>query len=107
MRFLGHSLLLAAVAVVTAATKQGQHANKTFPRCDSPIYCEGPLLKTVQLAKLYPDSKTFVDKVCVKEREKSKKEYIVIKKNKQYADLLVISTLLPPLFSLIAYIKTS
>ncbi|KAJ8655863.1 hypothetical protein O0I10_008527 [Lichtheimia ornata] len=62
MRFLCRSLLLAAIVVVTTATKQGQHTNKTFPRCDSPIYCEGPLLKTVQLAKLYPDSKTFVDK---------------------------------------------
>ncbi|KAG2223974.1 hypothetical protein INT45_013431 [Circinella minor] len=35
----------------------------TYPRqCDSPIYCESPLLKTIQLASLYPDSKTFVDK---------------------------------------------
>ncbi|KAI8343199.1 trehalase [Chlamydoabsidia padenii] len=29
--------------------------------CSSPIYCEGPLLKTVQLARLFDDSKTFVD----------------------------------------------
>lgn len=28
----------------------------------SKIYCYGPLLHTVQMAKLYPDSKTFVDK---------------------------------------------
>lgn len=27
----------------------------------SPIYCYGDLLKTVQLAELYNDSKTFVD----------------------------------------------
>ena len=32
-----------------------------WPRCDSPIYCYGDLLKTVQLAELYADSKTFVD----------------------------------------------
>ncbi|KAI8996764.1 trehalase [Pilobolus umbonatus] len=32
-----------------------------FEECLSPIYCEGPLLKTVQLAKLFNDSKTFVD----------------------------------------------
>ncbi|KAK0162248.1 hypothetical protein PV327_008600 [Microctonus hyperodae] len=29
--------------------------------CDSKIYCNGELLKTVQLAKIFPDSKTFVD----------------------------------------------
>lgn len=36
-------------------------ALNTSYRCDSPIYCEGPLLKTVQLAHLFDDSKTFVD----------------------------------------------
>lgn len=30
-------------------------------RCTSPIYCEGPLLETVQRSGLYHDSKTFVD----------------------------------------------
>ncbi|KAK9759682.1 hypothetical protein K7432_017059, partial [Basidiobolus ranarum] len=30
--------------------------------CDSPIYCPGPILDQIQKAKLYPDSKTFVDK---------------------------------------------
>lgn len=29
--------------------------------CESPIYCYGELLKTVQLARIYNDSKTFVD----------------------------------------------
>nr|AQY15496.1 membrane-bound trehalase-like protein isoform 1 [Gampsocleis gratiosa]AQY15497.1 membrane-bound trehalase-like protein isoform 2 [Gampsocleis gratiosa]AQY15498.1 membrane-bound trehalase-like protein isoform 3 [Gampsocleis gratiosa] len=31
------------------------------PTCDSEIYCYGPLLHTVQMAQVYPDSKTFVD----------------------------------------------
>lgn len=31
--------------------------------CNSPIYCEGPILKRIQLARLFPDSKTFVDMV--------------------------------------------
>lgn len=31
------------------------------PSCDSPIYCYGDLLRTVQLARLFNDSKTFVD----------------------------------------------
>ena len=38
--------------------------NKT-PPCDSPIYCiggPGTLLHTVQMSRLYNDSKTFVDK---------------------------------------------
>ncbi|KAI7906848.1 trehalase [Cokeromyces recurvatus] len=29
--------------------------------CDSPIYCDGPILQTVQLARIFEDSKTFVD----------------------------------------------
>ncbi|XP_008215783.2 trehalase [Nasonia vitripennis] len=29
--------------------------------CESPVYCQGDLLRTVQLAALYKDSKTFVD----------------------------------------------
>lgn len=29
--------------------------------CDSPIYCDGPLLHAIQMSNYYPDSKTFVD----------------------------------------------
>ncbi|CAH1391065.1 unnamed protein product [Nezara viridula] len=32
------------------------------PPCQSDIYCKGELLHTIQMAKIYPDSKTFVDK---------------------------------------------
>eukprot|EP00095_Tigriopus_kingsejongensis_P006740 maker-scaffold658_size117954-snap-gene-0.43 protein:Tk06740 transcript:maker-scaffold658_size117954-snap-gene-0.43-mRNA-1 annotation:"hypothetical protein DAPPUDRAFT_314347" len=32
------------------------------PVCDSGIFCYGPLLDAVQMARIYPDSKTFVDK---------------------------------------------
>jgi len=32
------------------------------PVCDSGIFCYGPLLEAVQMAAIYPDSKTFVDK---------------------------------------------
>nr|XP_029716844.1 trehalase isoform X4 [Aedes albopictus] len=31
------------------------------PSCPSEIYCHGKLLETVQMASIYPDSKTFVD----------------------------------------------
>ncbi|CAO1638787.1 unnamed protein product [Sympodiomycopsis kandeliae] len=37
--------------------------------CTSPIYCPGPLLHAVQLAGIYPDSKTFVDKPTTKSQE--------------------------------------
>lgn len=47
------SLALAAVAAAI-------QAQDSFT-CDSPIYCEGDILKTVQLARIFPDSKTFVD----------------------------------------------
>lgn len=35
---------------------------QSWPYCDSPIFCPGDILKTVELARIYPDSKTFVDK---------------------------------------------
>lgn len=31
------------------------------PSCDSQIYCQGDLLRTVQTARIFDDSKTFVD----------------------------------------------
>jgi len=31
------------------------------PQCDSKIYCQGKLLCIVQMARIFPDSKTFVD----------------------------------------------
>lgn len=48
---------LALAAVVSAIQKQDSLS------CDSPIYCDGDLLKTVQLARIFADSKTFVDMV--------------------------------------------
>lgn len=32
-----------------------------LPQCNSKIYCYGELLCTIQLARIFPDSKTFVD----------------------------------------------
>ena len=34
---------------------------QTQPSCDSKIYCQGDLLHTIQMAKPFEDSKTFVD----------------------------------------------
>lgn len=36
-------------------------AFSTAPTCNSSIYCSGELLRRVQLARIFPDSKTFVD----------------------------------------------
>jgi hypothetical protein len=56
---IAYFLLLVVVALV-----QVVNTHESIPvSCNSPIYCEGPLLKTVQLARLYDDSKTFVDMV--------------------------------------------
>ncbi|ORY93580.1 Six-hairpin glycosidase-like protein [Syncephalastrum racemosum] len=57
------SALLFAAGISAAAAASSPSTNSSSSKtCDSPIYCDGPLLKTVQLAALYPDSKTFVDK---------------------------------------------
>ncbi|CAO3677099.1 unnamed protein product [Umbelopsis vinacea] len=48
------------IVAVDAATISNSTAKSSLT-CDSPIYCSGDLLKTVQLAEIYSDSKTFVD----------------------------------------------
>jgi hypothetical protein len=50
------------IVAVDAATISNSTAKSSLT-CDSPIYCSGDLLKTVQLAEIYSDSKTFVDMV--------------------------------------------
>nr|QFR37581.1 trehalase 1A [Phigalia pilosaria] len=45
-------VVLAAAAVVT---------DDLPPSCSKPVYCDSDLLHHVQMANLYPDSKTFVD----------------------------------------------
>lgn len=37
------------------------HGDEVVPACDSPIFCHGDLLDTIQLMRLFNDSKTFVD----------------------------------------------
>ncbi|EFN71520.1 Trehalase [Camponotus floridanus] len=52
-----------AVASSDAASIVYRNDDSSGPKdlCDSKVYCEGPLLKTVQLAGIFNDSKTFVD----------------------------------------------
>lgn len=55
----------------------------------SQIYCYGPLLDTVQMAKLYPDSKTFVDmklKVSPEQTMEDFEAFMASKNNKPSKD---------------------
>lgn len=49
--------LLASVSPAYALFQDGSD----FTPCDSPVYCHGELLKQVELARPFSDSKTFVD----------------------------------------------
>ncbi|GAB1865733.1 Trehalase [Camponotus japonicus] len=57
--------LIVSLAVISsdAASIVNRADDSSGPKdlCDSKVYCEGPLLKTVQLAGIFNDSKTFVD----------------------------------------------
>lgn len=55
------AILSASIAAADSSAKSNGNMALT---CDSPIYCSGDLLHTVQLAEIYADSKTFVDMVC-------------------------------------------
>lgn len=50
----------ALVAALPAATALYQNGSVIAP-CDSPIYCHGDILKEIELAHPFSDSKTFVD----------------------------------------------
>jgi alpha,alpha-trehalase len=49
--------LLAGAPLATALYTNGS----VIAPCDSPIYCYGDLLKEIELARPFADSKTFVD----------------------------------------------
>ncbi|KAI1304703.1 Six-hairpin glycosidase-like protein [Xylaria venustula] len=51
------AVLFAGVSPASALFQNGS----TFTPCDSPVYCTGELLKQVELAAPFSDSKTFVD----------------------------------------------
>jgi alpha,alpha-trehalase len=51
------SALLAGVPLATALFINGS----VIAPCDSPIYCYGDLLREIELARPFEDSKTFVD----------------------------------------------
>lgn len=49
--------LVAAVPVASALYRNGS----VIAPCDSPIYCHGDILREVELARPFNDSKEFVD----------------------------------------------
>lgn len=57
------SLRLLATALVAAAplAKSLYINGSVIAPCDSPIYCYGDLLREIELARPFEDSKTFVD----------------------------------------------
>ncbi|CAI6082684.1 unnamed protein product [Clonostachys chloroleuca] len=66
------ALLARAAALTTAlaATANALYTNgSVVAPCDSPIYCYGELLKQVELAQPFSDSKTFVDMPAIKPLE--------------------------------------
>ncbi|KAI9288330.1 trehalase [Umbelopsis sp. AD052] len=60
---------------------------KTYKTCDSPIYCEGPLLRAVQLSNIFTDSKTFVDRPTAKPVNEVLNAFNMLGKNPSKADL--------------------
>lgn len=52
------SFTLLAVAQLASALYQN---GSIIAPCDSPIYCYGDLLREIELARPFSDSKTFVD----------------------------------------------
>ncbi|KAH9891494.1 glycoside hydrolase family 37 protein [Xylariomycetidae sp. FL2044] len=60
MAFLRSLLVTLAVTLLPPVRGLAQNGS-TFTPCDSPIYCQGELLREIQLAQPFSDSKTFVD----------------------------------------------
>lgn len=58
------SALVAAAIAGLAGLSEAIYINESagiIAPCDSPIYCYGELLKAIELASPFEDSKTFVD----------------------------------------------
>ncbi|OTB10135.1 glycoside hydrolase family 37 protein [Daldinia sp. EC12] len=52
----------AALAFASSPVVYGLYQNgSAFSPCDSPLYCQGEILKQIELARPFSDSKTFVD----------------------------------------------
>jgi alpha,alpha-trehalase len=54
------SVRTALAGLVSSAAALYVNGSVTAP-CDSPLYCQGEILKAIELARPFSDSKTFVD----------------------------------------------
>lgn len=57
----GSNLLLPTLLFFLSTSALTTRAKTLPPTCPSPIYCYGNLLHTIQMARIFNDSKTFVD----------------------------------------------
>lgn len=74
------TLALAALAVLPQVV-QGLYENgSVIAPCDSPIYCHGEILKQIELARPFTDSKTFVDMPAIKSMEEIQAAFDKLKK---------------------------
>jgi len=60
-----HVAAAVLASLVSSATALYINGSVTAP-CDSPIYCHGEILKAIELAQPFTDSKTFVDMPTIK-----------------------------------------
>jgi alpha,alpha-trehalase len=59
---MASALKRAALVAASLSLAQALYINGSIiAPCDSPIYCYGDILKEVELARPFTDSKTFVD----------------------------------------------
>ncbi|KAK5657080.1 hypothetical protein OQA88_3608 [Cercophora sp. LCS_1] len=61
MAMLSITIAAIALALLTANASALYINGSVIAPCDSPIYCHGELLKAIELARPFSDSKTFVD----------------------------------------------
>lgn len=52
--------IITLLAILDAALGLYVNGSVTAP-CDSPLYCQGEILRSIELAQPFDDSKTFVD----------------------------------------------
>lgn len=52
---------VAALALLAPSVTALYTNGSVIAPCDSPLYCQGDILKAIELARPFSDSKTFVD----------------------------------------------
>lgn len=69
--------LLQILKLVTVCVAQASSSVRSIlvPPCASNVYCTGPLLHAVQTARIYPDSKTFVDLRMLKSENETLQDF--------------------------------